>query len=147
MPKISGLPQDTSPTTDDYIVTLDSTSGTDKKVLLSSLSGLFNVKRTSTITSSASPTPNADTTDDYTITTLATGATFGQPSGTPVNGQVLVIRVKDNGSAQSLAWNSSYRAIGVTLPTATVGGKTYYIGMKYNSSDVTWDVISVARQS
>ncbi len=103
--------------------------------------------RVGTTASSATPTPNADTDDEFTVTALAVGATFGAPSGTPTSGQPLIIRIKDNGSAQTLAWNAIYRAIGVTLPTTTVISKTLYLGMIYNSADSKWDVLGVNQEA
>jgi len=99
-----------------------------------------------TVASGATITPAA-TDSLYTVTALATGATFAVPSGTPVNNHKLLIRIKDNGGAQTLNWNAIYRAVGVTLPTTTVAGKTHYIGMVYNSADVKWDVIAVTKEA
>lgn len=104
-------------------------------------------KRTTTITSSATPSPNADTTDLFEITALAAAAAIAAPTGTPVNLQTLVLRIKDNGTIRSLSWNAAYRAIGVTLPTTTVAGKVLYIGMFYNSTDSKWDVTAVGQQA
>lgn len=104
-------------------------------------------KRVGTTASSSTPTPNADANDVYTVTALAAGATFGAPSGTPTDGQSLIIRVKDNGTARTLAYNAIYRAIGVTLPTTTVISKTIYLGCIYNSADTKWDVIAVAQEA
>lgn len=98
--------------------------------------------RNTTITSSATPTPNSDTDDQYTITALAVGTTIGAPTGTPVNGQKLVIRIKDNGTARSIGYNAIFRAIGVTLPTTTVINKTLYLGCIYNSTDSKWDIVA-----
>jgi pectate lyase-like protein len=98
-------------------------------------------------TSSSTPTPDVGTADQYNITALATGATFGIPAGTPVDGQKLVIRVKDNGTAQTLAFNAIYRAMGLTLPTTTVISKTLYLGMVYNAADTKWDVIASAQEA
>jgi hypothetical protein len=78
---------------------------------------------------------------------LAAGATFGAPTGTPTQGQGLIIRIKDNGTARTLAFNAIYRAIGVTLPTTTVLSKTLYLGMIYNLTDTKWDVIAVAQEA
>lgn len=103
-------------------------------------------KRVATATSSTTPTPNADTTDQYQLTALAAGATFGEPTGTPTNGQGLVIRIEDNGTARSLAWNAVYRAIGVVLPTTTVLGKVLYVGFIYNSTDDKWDCVAVQQE-
>lgn len=103
--------------------------------------------RVGTTASSATPTPDADSHDVYTVTALAVNATFGSPTGTPVNGQVLMLRVLDNGTTRTLAYNAIYRAIGVTLPTATTASKTIYLGCIYNSADTKWDVIGVSEEA
>ena len=103
--------------------------------------------RVTTVASSATPTPSPNTEDLYILSALAVGATFAAPGGTPSNGFKLMIRIKDNGGAQTLAWNAIYRAIGVTLPTTTVAGKTLYVGCVYNSADTKWDVVSVAQEA
>lgn len=103
--------------------------------------------RTVTIASSATPTPDAGITDIYTVTALATAATFGAPTGTPVNGQKLIIRIKDNATARALAWNAIYRAgTDVALPTTTVISKTLYCGFIYNSTDSKWDLLAVTNR-
>lgn len=108
---------------------------------------VFVAPRVASTASDATPTPNADTTDVYILTALAAGATFGAPTGTPAQGQPLMIRIKDNGTARSLAYNAIFRAIGVSLPTTTVISKTLYIGAIYNSTDTKWDVVSVAQEA
>lgn len=101
-------------------------------------------KRISTTADSATPTPNADTDDMYTVTALAQAATFGAPTGTPTNGQTLVIRILDNGTARALSWNAIYRASSdLPLPTTTVLSKTLYCGFMYNSAAVKWDLLAV----
>lgn len=104
----------------------------------------YRQPRVTTITSSATPTPNSDTTDLYTITAQAAGATFGAPTGTPVEGRKLMIRIKDNGVAQTLAWNAIYRAgTEIALPTTTVVSKTMYMGFIYNNTDSKWDLVAM----
>lgn len=105
--------------------------------------------RSTSIASSATPTPDSSTTDQYNITALAVTATIQIPTGTPTNGQRLTIRIEDNGSARVLNWittSGGYRVIGTTLPSTTVALKTVYIGCIYNSTDLFWDVVSVAQQ-
>lgn len=102
--------------------------------------------RVGTTASSSTPTPNADTDDEFTVTALAANATFGAPSGTPTEGQAMIIRIKDNGTARTLAFNAIYRAIGLTLPTTTVISKTLYLGMIYNNADTKWDVVAVCQE-
>lgn len=103
-------------------------------------------KRVGTVTSSTTPTPSADSHDVYTVTALAAGATFGAPTGTPTEGQGLIIRIKDNGTARTLAWNAIYRAIGFELPTTTVISKTMYLGFIYNATDSKWDLLAVSQE-
>lgn len=103
-------------------------------------------KRVTSTTSSATPTPDVDTTDVYILTALAAGATFGAPTGTPTQGQQLIIRIKDNASAQTLSFNSGtggYRASSdLALPTTTVISKTMYLGFIYNATDNKWDLLA-----
>lgn len=102
--------------------------------------------RVGTVASGATITPTGDTADQYTVTALAAAATIAAPSGTPTDGQKLVIRIKDNGTARALTWNAIYRVVGTTLPTTTVISKTVYIGCIYNSADAVWDVVAVNQQ-
>jgi hypothetical protein len=103
-----------------------------------------------TIADAATITPTAGTTNQYTVTALAQAATVAIPSGTPIDGQKLTIRLKDNGVGRALTWTTSaggYRAVGTTLPTTTVATKVTYVGCIYNSQDSFWDVIAVATQA
>lgn len=97
--------------------------------------------------SSATPTPNAATTDQYVLTALAAAATFGAPTGSPVDGQRLMVRIKDNGTARTLAWNAIYRILGITLPSTTVISKTLYVGFIYNAADTKWDGVAVSQEA
>jgi hypothetical protein len=109
--------------------------------------GAIQSPRITSTTSSTTPTPNADTTDMYILTALAANATFGAPTGTPVQAQKLIIRIKDNGTARTLGWNAIYRAVGVALPTTTVISKTLYLGFIYNSTDTRWDLVATALEA
>lgn len=102
------------------------------------------------VSSSATVTPNGDpaTGDDMVkITAQAAALTLANPSGSPVEGQGLVVRIKDNGTARGITYGSQYRAIGVTLPTTTVISKTLYLGLIFNATDTKWDVVAVALQA
>lgn len=99
------------------------------------------------IASAATITPTSDTVNQYNVTALATPATFAAPSGAPVDGQKLLIRIKDNNTARLLTWNAIYRTIGTTLPTTTVATKTTYVGCIYNAADAVWDVVAVTTQA
>lgn len=99
--------------------------------------------RVTTIASSSTPTPDGDASDMFTVTALAAGATFSAPTGTPTDGQKLLIRILDNGTARSLAWNAIYRAgTDVALPNTTTLSKTMYVLFVYNGASTTWDLMS-----
>jgi hypothetical protein len=99
------------------------------------------------LASSATPTPNIDTTDMYILTGLAVPATFGAPTGTPGEGQRLLMRMRDNGVARALTWNAMYRGIGVALPTTTIAGKWLYLTFIYDDTDSKWDYTGKAQQT
>lgn len=99
-----------------------------------------------TVTSSATVTPTFS--DDLVlITAQAAGLTLANPTGSAIDGLGIVIRIKDNGTARSIAYGTQYRAIGVTLPTTTVLSKTLYLAMIYNSTDTKWDVLAVGQEA
>ena len=102
--------------------------------------------RVQTVTSSATVTP-VSTNDLVIITAQATGLTLANPTGTFTEGQALMIRIKDNGTARTIAFDTNYRAIGVTLPTTTVISKTLYLGIIYNATDGKWDIVGYNLQA
>jgi hypothetical protein len=102
--------------------------------------------RVQSVTSSATVTPTS-LNDLVKITAQATGLTLANPTGTFTEGQALMIRIKDNGTARGITFDTNYRAIGITLPTTTVISKTMYLGVIYNSTDAKWDVIGLNQQS
>lgn len=96
--------------------------------------------RVGSTASSSTPTPVGDSNDLYEVTGLAANATIGTPGGTPTDGQKLILRIKDNGTARTLAFNAIYRASSdLALPTTTIISKTMYLGFIYNSTDAKWD--------
>ena len=102
--------------------------------------------RVTSTASASTVTPNINAYNEYAITALATGLTVNAPTGNPVDGDKLVVRILDNGSSQTLTWNVTYTAIGVTLPGATTASKTLYVGCLYNANNTRWDVVSVSQQ-
>ena len=87
------------------------------------------------------------TTDIFVITAQAGALLFNNPGGTPVQGQKLVIRIKDNATARALTWGTEFRAMGTALPSTTVLSKTLYLGFFYNSTDVKWDLVASAQEA
>lgn len=95
-------------------------------------------------------TINGDTTDLYVAEGLTGAITFLQPSGTPVDGQKLMIRIEDNGTNRGITWTTTsgaFRAVGVNLPASTTSSKVTYVGCVYNATDIFWDAVAVVTQA
>ena len=129
------------------------TSGT-----LSTLAGtetLTNKRITPRISSASNITSplawNSDNFDQYASTAQSEALTINADAGTPTNGQKIIFRFKDNGTARALTWttgtSNSFRAVGITLPTTTVASKTLYVGCVYNSADSRWDAIATSQET
>lgn len=101
--------------------------------------------RVTSVADANSITPNADTTDEVTQSnsTVAGTLTINAPTGTPVDGQKLIIRVTCT-NAQTLSFNAIYRSsTDLGFPSATSGSsKTDYLGFVYNSSATKWDLLA-----
>jgi len=100
---------------------------------------------TTTVASTATLTPDLSLGDTFTITAQAASLSVANPTGSPVNGQKMMIRIKDNGTARAISWSGSqYRAsTDLTLPSTTIVSKTVYLGFIYNSIDTKWDLIAL----
>lgn len=97
--------------------------------------------RIGTTASSATPAIDVGLYDQFNITALAaaiTSMTSGL-SGTPTDGQKLLIRIKDNGTARAITWGASFVASGAAaLPTTTAVSKTHLVGFIYDSTAAKW---------
>ena len=129
---------------------ISSVASADGSVTVTTTSGAVDLSvapRSASATTATSLTPDISAKDLYAYTALASGLTINAPIGTPVNGNKLLFRFLDNGTSQSLTWNGTYTAIGVTLPTATTASKTTYVGCIYNADNTRWDAIAVTTQA
>lgn len=99
-------------------------------------------QRVTATASTATLTPNADTTDIAAVTAQAVGLTIAAPTGTPVDGQRLTIRIRDDGTTRALTWNAAYVEFATgQLPTDTVVGKTIYAIFWYNAAATAWELV------
>lgn len=101
------------------------------------------------ITSSATPAINTDVYNRVSITALATNITSFTTSltGTPSNFDTLIIRIKDDGTARTLAWGASFAAKGVALPTTTVISKLLTVGFIYDSVAASWGCVASVQET
>jgi hypothetical protein len=94
---------------------------------------------------------DANAVDQYNISGLTGPTTLAATTGSPVDGQKLIVRIIGGASPVALTWQTgsaqSWRALGTVLPSATVAGKTFYIGSIYNSAANRWDVVAVAQEA
>ena len=124
-------------------------AGAASPIIVGDVAQTLSSKRINPRVSSAADgniSPDIASADVYIRTALAGACTINTPTGTPLNGNRLIIRLRDNGTARALTW-TGYRAVGVTLPTTTTASKTTYVGVIYNSDESTWDAIAVSTQA
>lgn len=102
-----------------------------------------------TISSSATPSINSNNYDAVTITALSTNITSMSSglTGSPNNFDKLLFRIKDDGTARTITWGSSFESKGVTLPTTTVSGKVLTIGFIYDSVTSKWGCVASAQEA
>lgn len=117
----------------------------DQTDLQDELDSKLEIKpRVGTIASTGSLTIDVDSYDQYTVTALAAALTINAPTGTPGNGQKLIIRLKDNATARALTFNAAFRfSSDLAAPTTTVVSKTMYLGFAWNSADSKWDCLAI----
>ncbi len=172
--KIIDLSAEDAPTNDDLIVIRDNLTGTTRKItravffanppipngaittaMLADAS-VSKIKlgpdakigvRTRTQASPGTLTPDVDSYDVENVTGLNSNMTIAAPTGTPLNRQGLMFSIKDNGTIRTITWNAVFRAIGVTVPTATVAGKMLYVSARWNAEAAKWDILSVGREA
>jgi hypothetical protein len=117
-------------------------NGTNGDTYHRAASGLLTGRGVITATSTATLTTNSDTTYQSCLTAQAEALTIANPTGTPFNGQDLIVRVKDNGTARAITFGAQFRAIGTALPTTTTISKTLYICALWNAADSKWDTVN-----
>jgi len=101
----------------------------------------------STATVGATLTINTNVIGTVAITAQDSDFTIALPTGSPKEGQKLMIRIKDDGTGRSITYNAIFRAIGITLPTRTIASKVLYLGCMFNSAETKWDVIAVKQEA
>lgn len=101
-------------------------------------------QRVVTTTDDATAVIDCDITDQYELTAVANATTF-TVTGTPTDGQKLVIRFKDAGVAKALTF-TGFTAMGVTIPTTTTAGKWGYVGAIYNLGETTWHIVATGTE-
>lgn len=77
------------------------------------------------ITTSTAPTPTGNFfRNDLVITALTDNATFGAPTGTALNGNMIRIITTASGATRTLAYNAALEAGNITRTTSLPSGST-----------------------
>jgi hypothetical protein len=117
---------------------------------ISSTNTLTNKAITPRVVTTASDTTtviDTDITDVYELTDMAGATVFTQDGGsTPVDGQKLIVRVKDDGTSRALTW-TIFTEVGVSLPAASTASKWIYVGATYNSDSLAWHAIALSEEA
>jgi len=128
--------------TDKYTVQADS-SGNLYKTIGTTESGVN--PRVVTTASDATAVIDVGVTDVYELSAMAAATEF-TVTGTPTDGQKLIIRLKDDGTTRALTWTFA-TAIGVTLPATTTVSKWHVLGFIYNLAATQWQAVAVAEEA
>lgn len=84
----------------------------------------------------------------YDVTALAVTASIDVPSFTAANGQSVIIRIRDNGTARAISFVAGYSNVsGLATPTATIANKLLTIGAMYNSATSKWEIQGINQEA
>ena len=108
---------------------------------IATLTNKFVTARSSSTSSASSITPDANSFDEYIFTALAAALTINNPTGSPTDGQCILYKILDNGTARALAFGTNFAGCGAALPTTTTISKTSLIMTIYDSLAGKWLVL------
>lgn len=118
---------------------VDNTSNASERAAVRTLTNARITSRVGATVSSATPSVDCGLYDQYNITSLATAISGFTITGTPTDGQKLLVRIKDNGTAQAITWGASFVSSGSAALLATTAiSKTHTIGFIYDSAAAKW---------
>lgn len=117
-------------------------TATDTLVARATTDTLTNKRVTARVGSTASsgtPTINTDSYDIYKLTAQTVDITSFTTnlSGTPTDGQVLIIQITGT-AARAITWGASFEASTVALPTTTVTTAMLSVGFIWNTATSKW---------
>jgi hypothetical protein len=139
--------------TADRTITLPLLTGNDEFTFNSHTQTLNNKRKNPRLVTATSYTTDTgssldvSTCDQFEVTAQAGDLKLNNPGGTPLGGQKLIVRIKDNGNARALTYDTQFRAMGTALPSTTVLLKTLYLGFIYNATDTKWDLVAAAQEA
>lgn len=138
--------------TADRTITLPLLTGTDTFVFQAHIQTLTNKRkqpRVYSTTSTATLTPEIDTYDVFHVTAQAEAITIANHStSTPADGEVILIRFLDNGTARAISHGTNYVAKnGSALLTTTTLGKNSTELFEWNANLSKWNLLASATEA
>lgn len=134
--------------TADRTITLPLLTGNDTFVFEAHTQTLTNkriTRRPVTVTAGATPTFNTDNGDIFVISGLATNITSltTNMTGTPTDGQPMLMRIKDNGTSRTVTPGASFVGTDVLAITslATTINKWLNLLWMYSSDLAKWELV------
>jgi len=122
---ISGLSQILNkPDLSGYITTTSTNTLTNKRI----------TKRIGTETTNTSTSINSNLFDQWNITALATNDSISI-TGTPTDGQDLVIKITSDSGSHALSFSGISVSSNLALPTSTIANKTMWLGLRYSGTN------------
>ena len=113
----------------------------DRSAIRSVVPGTPHITNTIT-TGGSSYTPQPELYSMLVITAQDSALTINDITNSSFDGQKLLIKIKDNGTARAITYGSKYRASGTVLPATTTIGKYLYIAFIRNVVDDKWDLLA-----
>lgn len=96
----------------------------------------------------ATLTPNIDDYNIYELNAQAGALTIANPAGTPNDGDVIIIRIKDNGTARAITYGNAYTNIsGLDSLATTVISKWSVLGIVYNATAAKYQIVSISTEA
>jgi len=92
----------------------------------------------SSSTTASTLTPDVSVANVFYRTTQTVTLTIEAPTGTPVAGETIMIKVS-SAAAQTLNMNSIYKPYGAAFPATTTAGKDLLLTATFNGTD--WDTL------
>ena len=127
--------------------TFSTTGATDMATKLANKS-IRTKPRILVATSTATLTPNIDANNIYELSAQAVGLTIANPTGTANDGDVMLIRLKDNATSQTIAYGTVYSNIsGLDTIVTTTISKWHVLGYCYNATLTKWQCISLTTEA
>lgn len=106
------------------------------------------VIRSTSVAYAATVTPNCGTTDVLNVGVLTGNITIANPTGTPVDGQMLRLRLaQDATGARTLSWGTAY-AFGSDVTTALIpsaASSKWEQMFMWNATDAKWRAVAIVR--